>query len=61
MEVNGNFERQIIKLSELEMNKKWQKYMNKYFIITLKGQELIQFQLDLKKEVRDFDLYRNKI
>lgn len=61
MEVNGNFERQIIKLSELEMNKKWQKYMNKYFIIILKGQELIQFQLDLKKEVRDFDLYKNKI
>ena len=50
MEVDGNFERQIIKLSELEMNKKWQKYMNKYFIITLKGQELIQFQLDFKKE-----------
>jgi hypothetical protein len=43
------------------MNKKWQKYMNKYFIIILKGQELIQFQLDLKKEVRDFDLYKNKI
>ena len=50
MEVNGNFERQIIKLSELEMNKKWQKYMNKYFIITLTGQASIQFQLNFKKE-----------
>ena len=61
MEVDGNFEKQIAKLSELEINKKWQKYMNRYFIITLKAQELVQFQLDLKKEVGDFDLYKNKI
>jgi len=35
MEVDGNFEKQIAKLSELEINKKWQKYMDKYFVITL--------------------------
>jgi len=32
MEVDGDFEKQMAKLSKLEINEKWQKYMDKYFV-----------------------------
>ena len=32
MEVEGNFEKHMGKLSKLEINEKWQKYMDKYFV-----------------------------
>ena len=43
MEVDGDFEKQMAKLSKLEINEKWQKYMDKYFVKedrTMLGQKL---------------------
>jgi len=32
LEIDGDFEEKMAQLSKLEANKKWQKYMDKYFI-----------------------------
>lgn len=53
LEIDSDFERQMAKLSELEVNKKWQQHMEKYFVKENKG--TLGPQIELLEEVFHID------
>ena len=53
MEVDGDFEKQMVKLSKLEINKRWQKYMDKYFI--KEDKNILGPEIEMLEEVFHLD------
>ena len=50
---NGDFEKQMEKLSKLEINRKWQKYMEKYFV--KKDKSILGPEVEILEEVFHLD------
>lgn len=53
MEVDGGFSEQMAKSSKLEINKKWQLYMEKYFI--KENKNILGPEIELLEEVFHID------